>query len=172
MNSCELYGILLAPNTDLTGAGSNICGTTILNNITGTRGFELHVGYDTTSIPAIPEITPDPIDDPGEDPEEPVVVLPGKTNLRIDAPRKMAVAFSDGTVCYGGEMMEITFDEEYLFQMCSVNWSNGIFDDNGNGIRGTVVYRMKVVHQDEFLSLAHEARHKPRQIHSQGYGHH
>ena len=69
----------------------------------------------------------------------------------------MAVKFADGTVYYDGEMKEVVVGQEYVFQMCSVNWENGIYDENGNGICGTVVYRMKVVHADEFKELREEA---------------
>ena len=162
MNSCELYGILLAPDTDLRGAGSNVCGTSILGSLTATRGYEFHLGYNDNFIPSIPSVSVpggDPADetDPAviePDPDEPT----GTTAvIRIDAPRKMAVAFADGTVCYTGDTMEFTVGEEYLFQMCSVNWDNGIFDEN-NGLRGTVVYRMKLMHRSDFKAFAAEAR--------------
>ncbi len=81
--------------------------------------------------------------------------------IRIDAPRKMAVKFEDGSVYYGGEMKEIEVGKEYLFQMCTVNWENGIYDENGNGICGTVVYRMKAVHNKEFLELKAAAAADP-----------
>ena len=86
--------------------------------------------------------------------ETPVVTInEDKTTIRIDAPRKMAVKFEDGSVYYGGEMKEVVFGQEYLFQMCTVNWDNGLYDGNGNGLCGTVVYRMKVVHLKEFNAL-------------------
>ena len=44
--------------------------------------------------------------------------------------------------------------------MCSVNWENGLYDAE-NGIQGTVVYRMVVVHRDEFNALAREAAQNP-----------
>ena len=98
-------------------------------------------------------------------PDEPVTpdepADEGKTGLRIDVPLKMAVVFEDGTVYYGGEMKDVTVGKEYAFQMCAVNWDNGKFDDNGNGIRGTVVYRMEVVHQNEFNELAKTAKEDP-----------
>ena len=73
----------------------------------------------------------------------------------------MAVVFEDGTVYYGGEMKEVEVGKEYHFQMCAVNWDNGTFDDNGNGIRGTVVYTMEVVHKNEFKELAAAAKEDP-----------
>lgn len=92
-----------------------------------------------------------------EEPETPVVENE-KVQIRVDAPKKMAVAFEDGTVCYGGEMKEFVVGKKYLFQMCSVNWDNGIFDGVDNGIRGTVVYRMIAVRRDKFDELARGAR--------------
>lgn len=83
-----------------------------------------------------------------------------KVSIRIDAPLKMAVEFSDGTIYYGGEMKEVVYGKEYTFRMCSVNWENGLCD-NENGIHGTVVYRMEVVHRDEFLTLAKSAAEDP-----------
>ena len=92
--------------------------------------------------------------------EAPAAVDGEKVSIRIDAPLKMAVAFEDGTIYYGGEMKEVVYGEEYAFRMCAVNWENGICDEN-NGIYGTVVYRMVVVHRDEFLALAKEAKENP-----------
>lgn len=108
--------------------------------------------------PVVPEETVAP-----EEPTAPAepVVEGEKVSIRIDAPQKMAVAFEDGTVCYGGEMKEFEVDKEYRFQMCSVNWDNGIFDGADNGIRGTVVYRMIAVHQEKFLELAARAKEEP-----------
>ena len=84
-----------------------------------------------------------------------------KVNIRIDTPKKMAVKFGDGTVYYGGEMKEVVVGKEYSFQMCSVNWENGIYDEAGNGICGTVVYRMKAVHEKEFMELRKSALNDP-----------
>lgn len=163
MTSCELYGILLAPDAVLTGSNANVCGTSILGGLTGLNGFELHVGYNETFVPAVSgSTTPEPASDPtptapAQDETTPAA-QDEKVSIRIDAPLKMAVAFEDGTVCYGGEMKEFVVGEEYRFQMCAVNWDNGIFDGNDNGIRGTVVYRVKLVHQDEFNELAQAAK--------------
>lgn len=149
----DLYGILIAPDAALTGTYSDLCGTAILNGLTGLDGFNIQVGGNSSFIPTIPS-TPDPsTPDPDEEGE--------KVSIRIDTPLKMAVAFEDGTVCYGGEMKEFVYGQEYLFQMCSVNWENGLFDDESNGIRGTVVYRMKVVHRNEFNELARAAKEDP-----------
>ena len=171
MTSCELYGILLAPDAVLTGSGANVCGTSILNGLTGTNGFELHVGYNNSFIPAVSGSTssqpaqPEQPEQPTQpaQPEEPAQpVFDGeKVEIRIDAPLKMAVAFEDGTVYYGGEMKEVVVGAEYLFQMCAVNWDNGVFDGIDNGVRGTVVYRMTVVHQNEFNELALAAKENP-----------
>ena len=90
--------------------------------------------------------------------EEEPIVKGDKAVIRIDAPQKMAVAFADGTVYYGGEMKEVVVGEEYPFRMCSVNWDNGIYDGEDNGISGTVVYRMIPAHRSEFLKIAKEAK--------------
>ena len=111
------------------------------------EGKYSHFVFGKTAEPAVPE---QPTEEEGE-----------KVEIRVDAPLKMAVAFEDGTIYYGGEMKEVVVGKEYAFQMCSVNWENGLFDDNENGLRGTVVYRMKVVHQNEFKELAREAGEHP-----------
>lgn len=153
MTSCELYGILIAPNTSLIGKGANICGTSILKNLTGSNGFELHVGFNNTFVPNIStvvEVISEPIIPMNNKPQE---ELEGEVvDIRIDVPRRMAVSFTDGSIYYGGEIKKIVVGKEYLFQMCSVNWSNGIYDGIENGLCGTVVYRMIVVHKDEFNS--------------------
>ncbi len=156
MTSCELYGILLAPDTGLSGRNASVCGTSIVKSLTGSGGFELHVGSDNSFIPAISSSTPEPAagGSGGEGSSDTV-------GIRIDVPKKMAVAFEDGTIYYGGEMKEVVVGKEYPFQMCAVNWDNGMYDENGNGLRGTVVYRMKVVHQNEFNELARAAKENP-----------
>ncbi len=183
MISTELYGILLAPNTKLTGSNANVCGTSIVNSLVGLNGFELHVGYNDSFVPEIIPSTPedptvapaedpteapaeDPTEAPAEDPTEPPAQDPTDPasetcSIRIDVPLKMAVAFADGSVYYGGEMKEVVYGQEYPFQMCSVNWDNGIYDENGNGLRGTVVYRMIVVHEKEFNERALAAMQDP-----------
>ena len=102
-----------------------------------------------------PEEEPEEV--PAEEPTEPETAEGDTVSIRIDAPLKMAVAFEDGTVYYGREMKDVVVGQEYAFQMCTVNWENGTYDQNGNGIAGTVVYRMTVVHQDKFNRLAREA---------------
>ena len=163
MTSCELYGILLAPQADLDGKGANVCGTAILNNLTGERGFELHVGYNNKFVP---EIAANAAADetPTEAPTEaPAAADDDKdtVEIRIDAPLKMAVAFADGTICYGGEMKTFEVGKEYKFRMCAVNWGNGIYDGNENGLAGTVVYTMKLVHNKEFKEIAAAAQQNP-----------
>lgn len=88
-----------------------------------------------------------------------------KTSLGIVTPLAMAVRFEDGSVYYSGDIVEIEIGKEYKFQMCSVDWStrdtnnekkihkeyevftspqHGIYSDEGVGLRGTVVYTVKV----------------------------
>ena len=152
MTSTELYGILLAPDANLTGSGSSVCGTSVLNGLTGSNGFELHVGSNNSFVPAI-AATASENGDSGETSET--------VGIRIDVPRKMAVAFADGTVYYGGEMKEVVVGQEYMFRMCAVNWENDLYDENGNGLAGTVVYRMIVVHQNEFDGYVRTAAQDP-----------
>lgn len=155
MSNCDMYGILLAPDTTLKGQDGYVCGTSIVKSIDcpqGWNGFGLLLGGNSSFIPAISNSNTEP-----DDPDDPT----DKGNIRIDVPLKMAVVFDDGTVYYGGEMKEVEFGKEYTFQMCSVNWDNGKYDENGNGVRGTVVYRMTVVHQKEFNELASAAKENP-----------
>ena len=104
------------------------------------------------------------------EPENPVVPESGeKVNLRIETALKMAVKFEGGTVYYDGEMKEVVVGTEYLFQMCTVNWENGIYDENGNGLCGTVVYRVKVVHEKEFVELRNIAVNDPARYTVKGF---
>ncbi len=84
-----------------------------------------------------------------------------KVSLRIDTAKNMAVRFEDGKVFYNGDIKEVIVGKEYPFQIASVNWENGIYDENGNGLCGTVVYKMKVVHENEFVELRKEAITNP-----------
>lgn len=153
MNHCDMYGTLVAPKTDLIGKGGDVCGTVILNNLDASNGFELHTG-NSGFVPTISTSSPEH--------QEPTISEDGeKVAIRIDMPRKMAVAFADGSVYYGGETKEVVVGQEYPFQMCSVNWDNGVYDENGNGLRGTVVYRMIAVHRDNFIERARSARENP-----------
>ena len=166
MTSCELDGILLAPDADLTGRGSNVCGNAILNGLTGMNGFELHVGFNNSFVPSIPasagSAPAQDVNEPSGDPAEGAGAASGETvSIRIDVPLKMAVTFEDGTVYYGGEMKDVVVGQEYPFQMCAVNWDNGVYDGNENGICGTVVYRMIVVHRADFDALVQTALQDP-----------
>ena len=64
-----------------------------------------------------PEVYEPEVFEPEYEPEP--IVTGDAATVRIDVARKMAVAFEDGTVYYGGEMMEVTIGQEYMFQMCS-----------------------------------------------------
>lgn len=151
MTHCDMYGTLLAPNTDLIGKGGDVCGTVILNNLNASNGFELHNG-NSNFIPSIPFNGGSEIIIP-EDGE--------KAGIRIDVPRKMAVAFTDGTVYYGGEKKEFVVGQEYPFQMCTVNWDNGLYDGENNGFKGSVVYRLVTVHQKDFNEKVKAAKENP-----------
>lgn len=101
-----------------------------------------------------PEV-PDPVE---PDPDVPVGEI---VNVRIDVAKNMAVRFADGSVYYDGDMKDVEVGKEYNFQMCAVNWDNGIYDDDGNGLAGSVVYTFKAVHKDEFDELRAEALKNP-----------
>ena len=106
-------------------------------------------GMDPNAVPAT-----EPVEEEPEVVAEPETEAPmgfeGETvSIRIDTPLKMAVEFEDGTIYYGGEMKEVVYGQEYAFRMCAVNWNNGL--------RGTVVYRMTVLHRDAFLAIARAA---------------
>ena len=153
MSNCDMYGILLAPDTTLKGQEGYVCGTSIVKSIDcpqGWNGFGLLLGGNSNYIPSVSTSSSD----------VELVNSNDKGNLRIDVPLKMAVIFDDGSVYYGGEMKEVSFNREYRFQMCAVNWSNDIFDDN-NGLRGTVVYKMELVHNNEFKELVKAAKENP-----------
>lgn len=112
----------------------------------------------TVDPPENPGTVTDPVTDPVIDPaagESDVV------SIRIDTPRKMAVNFPDDAVYYDGDIKEVVVGREYAFQMVSVNWETGLYDENGNGICGTVVYRMKAVHAQDFNELRKEALKDP-----------
>lgn len=83
------------------------------------------------------------------------------TGLKIVTPLAMAVRFENGSVYYNGDTVEVEFNKEYHFQMCSVDWStrvekkihkpyevftpeHGIYSDEGIGLAGTVVYTVIV----------------------------
>ncbi len=103
--------------------------------------------------------------DTGNDDEDDDDNLVTKTSLGIVTPLAMAVRFEDGSVYYSGDTVEIEIGKEYKFQMCCVDWStrddngekkvhkeyevftspqHGIYSDEGLGLRGTVVYTVKV----------------------------
>ena len=143
------FGTAATPNTNGSKASVNVAlkDESIIMTITGKFShFDFVAKQDQPADPTEPA-------QPAEEGE--------KANIRIDAPLKMAVAFEDGTVYYGGEMKEVIVGKEYAFQMCSVNWENGQYDGADNGLTGTVVYRMEVVHQNEFNELAKAAKEDP-----------
>lgn len=65
-------------------------------------------------------------------------------NLGIVTPKKMSVRFEDGKIYQSGDSLNVEIGKTYRFQMCSNNWENDTYDDNGNGLCGTVVYSVKV----------------------------
>lgn len=83
-------------------------------------------------------------------PDEPEQETGEKINMKIITPKKMSVRFEDGSIfASDSELSKIPFVEveigkTYAFQMCSNDWETGIYDDNGNGLCGTVVYHARV----------------------------
>ena len=90
----------------------------------------------TTTLYAMWEKLPETI----VTPVDPSKVVKGS----IVCPKKMSVRFEDGTVYYGGESIDLEIGKEYKFRMCSNNWDNDTYSDDGNGICGTVVYTVRV----------------------------
>lgn len=109
-------------------------------------------------------VDPDPVlpVDPVNHPIAPIAPIDPaegeKISLGIVVPHKMAVRFEDGTVYYGGESIDIEIGKTYRFQMCSVNWDNGIYDDYSNGICGTVIYSVRV--SDDYTERSYDAESK------------
>lgn len=64
--------------------------------------------------------------------------------VKIVCPKKMSVRFEDGTICSTGDKVVLEIGKEYKFQMCSNNWDNDKYTDDGDGICGTVVYTVKL----------------------------
>ena len=85
---------------------------------------------------------------------------PGKNEVKgsIVCPKRMSVRFEDGTVYYGGESIILEIGKEYKFQMCSNNWDNDRYSDDGDGICGTVVYTVKVSNRYDERSFDPETK--------------
>lgn len=80
-----------------------------------------------------------------EEPSETDPVDPDRAiTLGIVTPKKMSVRFANGKVYSTGDSLQIEIGRTYHFQMCSNNWETGVYDDNGNGLCGTVVYSVRV----------------------------
>ena len=83
-------------------------------------------------------------------PDEPEQETGEKINMKIITPKKMSVRFEDGSIFASDSelskipSMEVEIGKTYAFQMCSNDWETGIYDDNGNGLCGTVVYHVRV----------------------------
>lgn len=130
-SGAHIYGRLVTASLNISG------GATIEYAPGKTSDLDRFFGEQTDPIEPI-----DPVDpvEPSE-PDEPS----GKTvTVGIVTPKKMSVRFEDGTVYYGGESIDLEVGKVYRFQMCSNNWDNDIYDDNGNGLCGTVVYSVRV----------------------------
>lgn len=75
--------------------------------------------------------------------------------VKAVTPRRMSIRLEDGRVLKTGDSFELAAGEEIRFQMCANNWDNDTFDDNGNGLCGTVVYTFKV--SDSYTERSYDA---------------
>ena len=78
--------------------------------------------------------------------------------MGIVTPKKMSVRFEDGKIYRSGDTLKIEIGETYRFQMCSNNWENDTYDDNGNGLAGTVVYSVRVSNRYDERSYDEETK--------------
>lgn len=85
-------------------------------------------------------------------------VAPETVSVSVLTPKKMSIRLEDGTVLSNGDSFTIAVGQEMRFQMCSNNWDNNTYDDNGNGIAGTVVYTVKV--SDSYAGRSYDADSK------------
>ena len=67
-----------------------------------------------------------------------------EVSVNVLVPRRMSIRLEDGTVLHNKSSFKMSVDTEIKFQMCSNNWDNDKYDDNGNGLAGTVVYKAVV----------------------------
>ena len=65
-------------------------------------------------------------------------------NVNVITPKRMSIRLQDGTVLKSGDSFTAETEKEIKFRMCSDNWDNDTYDDNGNGLCGTVVYTFVV----------------------------
>ncbi|MGN0114912.1 MAG: hypothetical protein ACI396_06255, partial [Acutalibacteraceae bacterium] len=86
----------------------------------------------------IPEQPTEPTTTPDDKPVEKTVAV------KVVTPKRMSIRLEDGRVLKTGDSFDLAIGSEIKFQMCSNNWDNDIYDDNGNGLCGTVVYTFKV----------------------------
>ncbi len=78
--------------------------------------------------------------------------------MGIVTPKKMSVQFEDGKIYRSGDTLKIEIGETYRFRMCSNNWENDTYDDNGNGLAGTVVYSVRVSNRYDERSYDEETK--------------
>lgn len=74
--------------------------------------------------------------------------------LSVLTPKKMSVRLENGTILNNGDSFTLNVGDTVSFQMCSNNWDNNIYDDDGNGIAGTVVYTVRV--SDKFNERSYD----------------
>ncbi|MDE6658868.1 MAG: hypothetical protein K2K01_01965, partial [Eubacterium sp.] len=159
IDELKANGYICAPNSDTTLYGSaHIKGQLVTNTVSMSGNAKVEYApnkinpndffeFEDKEKPKDPEPTPvdpTPVDPTPVTPVEPDEPTGETIKLGIVTPKKMSVRFEDGSVYYGGESLKIEIGKTYHFQMCSNNWDNDKYDDNGNGICGTVVYSVKV----------------------------
>lgn len=76
-------------------------------------------------------------------------------DVGVVTPQKMSIRLADGTVLKNGDSFKAKLGETVYFAMCSNNWANDTYDDNGNGIMGTVVYSVTVA--DSYTTRSYDA---------------
>lgn len=130
-SGAHIYGQLVTASLNISG------GATIEYAPGKASDLDRFFGEQTGPIDPVDPI--DPID-----PIEPIEPSGKTVSVGIVTPKKMSVRFEDGNIYYGGESIDLEVGKIYRFQMCSNNWDNDIYDDNGNGLCGTVVYSVRV----------------------------
>ena len=75
--------------------------------------------------------------------------------VSVVTPKKMSIRLEDGTILKTGDTFTVAIGQTVRFQMCSNNWDNDTYDDNGNGIAGTVVYSFRIA--DNYWERSYDA---------------
>lgn len=82
-----------------------------------------------------------------------------KVTVSVVVPKRMSIRLEDGTVLKNKDSFTMELDKEVKFQMCSNNWDNDTYSDDGNGIAGTVVYSAIVnskARKNSYIATGHQ----------------